>query len=245
MDVWEELRRSGKWDLNNTTAVYLYWAHGCFSCGDIEMGKRYLLSLCKKVSNYEESIELNGLTEVWEKYKHHVEGLIPPSVVVNGQTAVSPQACSRSIPSILNGPDDDLLTDLSTHLNELCGNGAFLNSLNKWERTIWYADELCMEVNSGGFEGYLYYHGTHFEKAYKAIAEMDAPNITALLDTVRAKFPRARIPKSEEAIQNVMDKLEDKGVDFETEDDIYYTSAERELLACMTAYVRANSKHFR
>ena len=242
MDVWEKLRSSGKWDLNNTTAVYLWWAHDCFSVGDIEMGKRYLLSLCKKVSNYEESIEINGLTEVWEMYKHHVEGLIPPSVVVNGQTPSEP---TMSISAILSGPDDDLLTDLSAHLNELCGNGAFLGSLNKWERTIWYADELCMEVNSGGFEGYLYYHGTHFEKAYKAIAELNAPNVTALLDTVRAKFPRARIPKTEDAIQNAMDKLEDKGVDFEDQDDAYYTSAERELLAAMTAWVRANTKRFR
>ena len=39
--------------------------------------------------------------------------------------------------------------------------------------------------------------------------------------------------------------MEEKGVDFEAEDDCYYGSAEKELLAKLTAYVRENGKHFR
>lgn len=236
---------NGKWEMNNTTAMYLFWAHDCFKCGDIEMGKRYLMSLCKKVSNYEESIELNGLTEVWEKYKHYVEGMIPPPVVGYGQAALSPERCTTPIGEILDGPDADMLTDLSAHLGELSGNGSMLNFLNKWERAVYYADELCMEVNSGGFGGYLYYHGTHFEKAYQAIGQMGAPKMTALLDTVRSKFPRGRLPKSLEAIQNAMDALEEREIDFEDEDDVYYSAAEGELLARMKDFVLENRKRFR
>lgn len=232
-------------DVRNDIEHFLLLAEQYFAQGETELGKACLILLTRRISNYEEIIELEELTPLWEQYKPLVAGLIEPSIRVNSIRALSPQECTTPIAAILSGPDDDLLTDLSTHLNEMSASGDCLNALNKWERTVWYADELCMEVNSGGFEGYLYYHGTHFEKAYKAIADMDAPAMTALLDAVRAQFPRARIPKSEEAIQNAMDRLEDKGVDFEDQDDTYYTSAERELLDRMTAYVRANSKHFR
>ena len=146
---------------------------------------------------------------------------------------------------ILALPDEDILNELSGHLQELSSNGEVLQALNKWERTAFYVDELCMEVNSGGFEGYLYYHGTHFEKAYKALVQMGAGQMTALLDRVREKFPRKRIPKTLDAIQNTMDRMEEKGVDFEDEDDCYYGGTERELLERLTDYVRENARHFR
>ena len=69
--------------------------------------------------------------------------------------------------------------------------------------------------------------------------------MTALLDRVRAKFPRGRIPKATDSIQNTMDRMEEKGVDFEAEDDSYYGTAEKELLAKLTGYGRENGKHFR
>ena len=74
---------------------------------------------------------------------------------------------------------------------------------------------------------------------------MGATGMEALLEDVRAKFPRGRVPKSEEAIQNAMDKLEDKGIDFEELDDRYYGGIEREFLERTTAWVRANGKRFR
>ena len=79
----------------------------------------------------------------------------------------------------------------------------------------------------------------------KALEQMGAMEMTALLDRVRAKFPRNRIPKTLDSIQNTMDRMEEKGVDFEAEDDCYYGGAEKELLAKLTAYVRENGKHFR
>ena len=72
-----------------------------------------------------------------------------------------------------------------------------------------------------------------------------ARDVQGLKDGVRAKFPRNRIPKAADSIQNTMDRMEEKGVDFEAEDDCYYGSAEKELLAKLTAYVRENGKHFR
>ena len=42
-----------------------------------------------------------------------------------------------------------------------------------------------------------------------------------------------------------MDRMEEKGVDFEDEDDCYYGGTERELLERLTAWVRNNEKKFR
>ena len=69
--------------------------------------------------------------------------------------------------------------------------------------------------------------------------------MTALLDAVAAKFPRGKVPKSLDAIQNALEKLEDRGVDFEDQDDAYYNGAESEFLPKLQAWVLANKKHFR
>ena len=42
-----------------------------------------------------------------------------------------------------------------------------------------------------------------------------------------------------------MDRMEEKGVNFEAEDDCYYGGAEGELLERLTAWVRNNEKKFR
>ena len=230
---------------NNQVIFRLRMAQYHMEMGEEEAARESLLALCRTISNYEEAIEVNGLTALWEKYRHLVQGLVEPSIRVMTNRIKSPGECDMQIADILALPDEDILTELSNHLQELSGDGDMIQGLNKWERTAYYVDELCMEVNSGGFEGYLYYHGTHFEKAYKALEQMGAAEMTALLDRVRAKFPRNRIPKTADSIQNTMDRMEEKGMDFEAEDDCYYGSAEKELLAKLTAYVRENGKHFR
>ena len=138
-----------------------------------------------------------------------------------------------------------MLIALSEHVGEMSGCGEELNYLNKWEKTFFYLDELSMEVNSGGFDSYLFHHGEHFPKARKALDDLDAPGMTALLDAVAAKFPRGKVPKSLDAIQNALEKLEDRGVDFEDQDDAYYNGAESEFLPKLQAWVLANKKHFR
>lgn len=230
---------------NNETVFRLRMAQHHMESGDPEAARESLLALCRSIDNYEECIEWNGLTAVWEKYRHLVEGLVKPSVSVMTSRIKTPAECAMSIGEILALPDEDLLNALSVHLQELSADGDSIQSLNKWERAAYYVDELCMEVNSGGFDSYLYYHGTHFEKAYKALEQMGAGEMTALLDRIREKFPRKRIPKSAEAIQNTMERMEEKGVDFEAEDDRYYACAEKELLERLTAFVRENSKRFR
>lgn len=230
---------------HNQVIFRLRMAQYHMEMGEEEPARESLLALCREIRNYEEAIEINGLTALWEKYRHLVQGLVEPSIRVMTNRIKTPGECDLQIADILALPDEDILTELSNHLQELTGNGEVIQGLNKWERTAYYVDELCMEVNSGGFEGYLYYHGTHFDKAYKAQEQMGAAEMTALLDRVRAKFPRNHIPKSADSIQNTMDRMEEKGVDFEAEDDCYYGSAEKELLAKLTAYVRENGKHFR
>ena len=230
---------------NNQVIFRLRMAQYHMEMGEEEAARESPLALCREIRNYEEAIEINGLTALWEKYRHLVQGLVEPSIRVITNRIKTPGECDLQIADILALPDEDILTELSNHLQELSGDGDMIQGLNKWERTAYYVDELCMEVNSGGFEGYLYYHGTHLDKAYKALEQMGAAEMTALLDRVRAKFPRNRIPKAADSIQNTMNRMEEKGVDFEAEDDCYYGGAERELLAKLTAYVRENGKHFR
>lgn len=230
----------------NTTLLNLRMAEYHITNNETENGIRRLIRLCSSVSNYEESIEINELTEVWEKYKHLVQGKVAPSVKVNSPIIpLRPEECSMQINDILSLSDDSILEALSFHLGEICGQGDSLNCLNKWERIIYYADELCSEVNSGGFDGYLYYHGLHFEKAYSALKDICAFEALKLLDLVREKFPKNRIPKNEESLQSLMDQLAEKGVDFEREDELFYSTGEKELLKCLLSYVKENGNHLR
>ena len=234
-------------NVGDETTLYLRLAQIHLEKGDQETGVAYLIKLCTEgPSNYEESISFRELTDVWNRHKHLVDGLVPPSVsIYSGPRPLSPDECSRSIADILALPEDDLLTALSEHLNEMSGCGTEMNYLNKWERNFFYLDEISMEVNSGGFDSYLFHCGEHFHKARKALDALDAPGMTALLDAVAAKFPRGKVPKSMDAIQNALEKLADKGVDFEEQDDAYYGGVESEFLPKLLTYVLENKKHFR
>ncbi len=226
--------------------IYLRMAEYYIESGETEKGIEYLVKLCTEtVSNYEESIGFRELTAVWEKYKHLVEGKVPPSVVRNSGNPIPPEKCTMQIADILKLPDDEMLTELSTHLNEMSANGEVISCLNKWEKTAFYIDELCTEINSGGFSNYLYYRGNHFEKVKMSLETIGAEQMTILLKSVEDKFPRKKVPKSIDSIQNNLDKLEEKGIDFESEDEEYYNVTETELLEKSTNYVRANQKRFR
>ena len=102
-----------------------------------------------------------------------------------------------------------------------------------------------MGENSGGFDGYLYYHGIHFEKAYKALETIAAPAVLAILETIRAKFPKKRIPKTEDALQNTLDAMEERGVNFEQEDEVFYCIGVTELLSRLLAFILENKQKFR
>lgn len=229
----------------NTTAYFMNLAEEYLVKGDTDSARACLILLCENCDNYEESLEWNGLTKNWQRHRHLVEGLVSPSLQTVRAQPLPPDKCTMQISEIFALPKDALLSALSLHLRELSAQGDALNYLNKWERIAYYADELCMEVNSGGFDSYLYYHGTHFEKACQAIASLAAPGVAALLDAVRSKFPRNHIPKNLNALQNVMDGMAERGVDFESEDERFYTAGEKELLTQLMAFVQENKTRFR
>lgn len=224
---------------------YLLTAQYHFENGDTEAGVACLVRLCTEtVENYDEAIGFRELTPVWEQYKHLVAGKVPPSLAFNTVKALPPEKCSMQIGEIL-ASGEDLLETLSDHLGEMSANGECLNCLNQWERTAFYVDELCMEVNSGGFGKYLYYHGQHFERVKQALQSIGAQETLVLLERIQGKFPRKKIPKELDRIQDVLDKMEDKGVDFEAEDKCYYDSAEKELLQKLREFVVGNGNRFR
>lgn len=240
--------------MEHHAVFYIRMAQYHIENGNIKTGINYLMWLCSEVADFERELAMYELTEVWKKYKPLVADHTTTSASDPVQKPVTsiltsrpkqPGECSQTIAQILSLPEAEVLSSLSVHLGEMTANGTFLNCLNKWERSFYYADELCMEVNSGGFEGYLYYHGTHFTKVHQVFAQIGATHMIQLMEQIQSKFPRGRIPKSEDTIQNVMDRMEEKGIDFEDVDEIYFSSAETQLLKCLLAYVKENAKHFR
>jgi hypothetical protein len=231
----------------NHVTLYLRMAQYYIESGDNEAGVDFLVKLCNQtVDNYEESIEFNGLTDVWEQYKPLVVGRVPESISVHSSSLpLPPEKCSMEINEILSLPVDELLSSLSTHLSELSANGTCLNFLNKWEKTVFYIDELCAEVNSGGFSHYLYYYGNHFDKTIKALETIRADSALSLMESVQNKFPRRSVPKTLDSIQNAVDKIEEKGIDFDREDSRFYEMVESTLLHQLHDYVIENQNHFR
>ena len=172
---------------------YLRMAQYHIENGNTKAGIHYLVWLCTEVENFENQLAMYNLTEIWEKYKPLVADKVTESVLDKVQEpGVSipipqpkhPSECSQTIEEILSLSEADLLFALSSHLGEMTANGTMLNCLNKWERNFFYADEVCMEVNSGGWEGYLYYHGIHFAKARKVFEEIGANQMVRLMDRI-------------------------------------------------------------
>lgn len=230
----------------NTTLLNLRMAEYHIENNEIDIGIEYLFKLCSAVSNYEESIEFNELTAVWEKYKHLVKDKVPASVAINSFNApLKPEECSVMIDKIFSLPKSEIIDELSTHISELSSNGSELNHLNKTEKVFFYIDELCAEVNSGGFESYLYYNGNHYQNVINSLETIKAVEMLSLMKTIQSKFPKSKIPKSLNSIQNVMDSLEEKGIDFEIEDSQFYETQDKTLIALLLGYVLENKNHFR
>ncbi len=229
----------------NTTLLNLRMAEYHIENNEIEIGIEYLVTLCSAVSNYEESIEFNELTAVWNKYKYLVKDMIPPSVVNSNIIPLKPEKCSMMIDDIFSLPKSEIIDELSTHINELSANGNELNRLNKTEKIFHYIDELCAEVNSGGFESYLYYNGNHFQNAVDSLETVKAVNMLFLMKNIQSKFPKNKIPKTLNSIQKAMDSLEEKGIDFEIEDSQFYETEEKALRNLLLDFVFENKNCFR
>ena len=91
----------------------------------------------------------------------------------------------------------------------------------------------------------MYYCGHHFEKTVEALENINANAAVDLMLEIRSKFPRGKVPKSLQTIQNALDNLEEKGVDFEREEQIYYNTVESELLSKLISFIRQNNQRFR
>lgn len=232
--------------VQNKTTLFLRMAEFHFEHQQEDLGVVFLTKLCtENVENYEESIAANGLTDIWMRYKHYVDGNVPPSV--SFQTEASweiPEESHINIDEIFAGPKEDLLYTLSQYLDKRTNGGKYLNHLNKWELTFYYIDELCMELNSGGFGHYLYYYGHHFDKVYRALELIGAEQTITLLEDVKTKFPKRRISRSLDRLQDILDKMEENGIEFEAEDDLYYKKVEHELLDKLLEFVMQHQKRF-
>ena len=130
---------------------------------------------------------------------------------------------------------DALLAALSVHLGELCGNGEAVHLLNRWEATVFYVDELWAKVNSGGFDSYVCDRGVHFERAYQSCETIMADRVVTILDSVRRKFFENRISSD----------TMNCGMDFESEDTMFYAVGEKELSERLLAYIKENQPYFR
>jgi hypothetical protein len=193
----------------------------------MEKGISYLMKLCcETTDNYEESIAFRELTQVWERYKHLVEGKVPASFIRNANAPLKPEECSMQIKDILELPEEDILLELSTHLYELSGCGECLNYLNKWERLVFYLDTLIVDINSDGILYFIDYHRTRIKQTKKAMEELGVHTGVQLLEDIQKKVKR---------------RIED----FEDEEAFYYKFVEKDLLAELYRYVMSNKSRFR
>lgn len=236
------LKRANHGDYSDGITLFLRLAEYEFNNGSEEKGIEYLTNVCEKeCSNYVEAIGFRNLTDIWLKYKHYVEGNVRESVELMAPIGQNLEECSKQIEEILED-ENTLLEELSIHLNEMSANGECLNKLNNWEKKIYYIDELWSEVNSGGFDSYLYYNGVHFEKAYNASEEMDMIKLHSLMEKVKDTFPKSKIPKSLDKIEDIID---DNDLEFEEFDTEFYGGIESEISNCLKAYIMKNKRRLR
>ena len=176
-----------------------------------------------------------------------VEGKIPLPYSQKSNLPKEPETFTKSIREILELPKDDLLTELSVHLNEMSCSGEEMVCLNKWEKIFFDVDTMCMEMGSGGTDCYLHMCGQRFEQTKKALKAIGAEKGYRFLEEIEKKFPKGKVPKSYERLEKILDKMIYNDEDFEEEESKYYYDAdvEVELVECMYQFVVKNKKKFR
>jgi len=227
----------------NITCLNIRLAEYEFENQNTQNGINFLQNLCDKLDNYEESIKDNDLWGVWEKYKHFVEVDIPSAKEF--AKPVSPNECTRSIKEILESPKDQILELVSEHLGQLCANGAHTELLSKEEFNVYLIDEFISTVNSDGIDHYLYYNGKRFPLLCEAIRIIGHKGACDLMKRIKKKVKNVPDNADEEVWQAAIDKLEERGKDFEAEEDFYYEKVENELINSVCEYVLENSEQFK
>ena len=238
------LKRPSYGEYTDGITLFMRLAENEFIQGNEEKGIEYLTHVCEnEASNYVDAINFRELTDVWDKYKKYVEGKVRVSAELLEKTGKTPDECAKTIGDILNNPNEsDLLTDLSYHINEICEEGEELTNLNKWERSFFYVDTLWSEVNSGGFESYLSSYGNYFDRTVKAAQTIGLNELVELLEKIKSIFPKEKIPKSVERIENVIMK---KDLNFEEVDEEFYDKMNQIISEKMMRYVMENRERFR
>lgn len=222
--------------------LYLRLAEYYLEKGEEENGVDFLIKLCTEtVDNYDEAISFRELDTVWQKYKNLVEGKVPASLVTTAKV-LSPDECTKQVSEILELPKDDVIFELYNHFCERTADGEEMYYLNKTEKNIFYSVEFIEMLNTEGLDAYLYERGNHFTSLRKAMTEIGMSKATDFLNIVERRFPRKAIPKKLETIQNALDKLEEKGIDFEEDYDFYLEEINNELMERTTDYVFSNQK---
>ena len=228
----------------NEALFCLRLADAAFKSGDEERGRSYLMRLVKTIDNYEEAIEFNGLSEIWNAHKSKLMDL-PPSVRTKETRACTPEECSHSMQEILSFPESTMLSAISEHLGELCADGEKPELLTAEEQTVFFIDEWITSVNADGIFHYLNDRGHHFEMLIASAKALNSKNLQNLLFMVENKLSRNKILKNLEKIQIFLEKAENAGVDFEAEEAFYYQDVQEVLLDTLACYIRQNSHAFR
>lgn len=238
------LKRPSYGGYTDGITLFMRLAENEFIHGNVEKGVEYLTHVCEnEASNYVEAINFRELTDVWDKYKKYVEGKVRVSAELLEKTGKTPDECVKTIGDILsNLNENDLMADLSYHINEICGDGEELTNLNKWERNFFYVDTLWSEVNSGGFESYLSSYGNYFDRTVKVAQAMGINELVELLEKIKAIFPKEKIPKSTERIEAMILKNE---LDFDEVDGEFYNKMNQIISEKMMRYVMENKNKFR
>ena len=226
----------------NQTLLCIRLAEFEFKKGNVEQGKEYILRLATNTDNYEEAIEINGLTDIWNRYKSTVDILPKSKRIADDFTS---NECAREISEILILPRDEMLAEISQHLDERSEGGEQMDSLTEEEKTFFYIDEFIVNVNSEGILHYLYYCGHHFPMLSLSASVIGSENLANLLLKIESKFPRKSIPKKRDTIEKYIEKMERDGVDFEEIEVLYYEEVESYLLNELSSYIRNNAKRFK
>ncbi len=219
----------------NQTTTLIRLAECAFCAGNNEEGKTFLLTLCNKVDNYEESIKLNKLYEVWERYKPFIANELLGLANSKIQKPLSPEECTYSIDQISKSPKNEILELLSEHLNELSAGGKYLDLLSREEFYLFLADEFIEHINSDGIEHYLSCCSTHFPLLSDVFREIGADEALILLEMIKETIPNTTA-KIEDAVMDI---------DFEKEEDFYYKKVEKRLLKQMCTYFLKNKENFK
>lgn len=238
------LTRAVKGEYMNEITLFLRLAEYQYIMGHEEKGTEYLIRLCEgETSNYVEAIHFRGLDETWNRYRHYVDGKVRESQAVVSSYRKEPSECSTPISEIIQMKDmNELLTALSIHVNEICGDGEYLNCLNQWERNFFYVDQLWSCVNGDGMDAYLCNEGQNFERVRKTAEKLEIQELVILLNKVEERFPKNRVPKNPDRIAGIIDE---RKLDFEDLDDLFYDRFDSIIADALYGYFERNKKKFR